>query len=293
MDDACPLSALAALSFDANQLKKAEWYTAYPRVPLALSDHALRRANALSPPPPPPGDAATDATSVKTMLKLMNAQAFSAFAAITYAAVGSGRAAMSMIADIARAEIDWQLFLMRPLSSINAVATSARAAASAQRRPRPRPGSSRLSVPAPVGVGVGTRAGIVPAASGRHDHPHHPVLGKRRRSPAEVAEAEREAPDSPRPPPEKKAKCNSSEGCSFSYPWPPRISSMTPQEGTWEQRRAPASRRPSTPRPQQAAQAEAAPDCTLWEPLRGRNVSPCYYSDDRDESKGRAPQGKH
>src|SRR5258708_3990799 len=152
VDDACPLAALAALSFDANQLKKAEWYTAYPQVPLAFSDHALRRANALSPPPPSP-DSTDYAGPVKAMLKLMNAQRLSALAAITHGGVGSITGAMSMIADIVRVEIDWQLFVMRPSSSLNLnpVTTSTRAAAS---EPRSRQTDSRPGIPVPASAPV-------------------------------------------------------------------------------------------------------------------------------------------
>jgi len=57
VDDACPLGAITALSFDADQARKAEWHTAYPEMPpLALSADAVRRAEAFPPPPPPPGD---------------------------------------------------------------------------------------------------------------------------------------------------------------------------------------------------------------------------------------------
>ncbi|KAF8477743.1 hypothetical protein DFH94DRAFT_91334 [Russula ochroleuca] len=278
VDDACPLAALAALSFDANQLQKAEWHTAYPPVPLALSDRAQRQASALTPPPPPD----PDRPAVKTMRKLMDAQAFSAFAAITYAAVGNGRAAMSMIADVARAEIEWQLLLRRPLSVLNAIAV----ATSLQRRRRGT--SLTVSIPAPVRAGRG--ASVAPAASGQRDLllPLLPLLGKRRRSIAELAEAAM-APDSPRP---KKAKCGGSASGGFLLSAPASAS-------------APASRRPSTPRPrprprprpalagaEAEAEIEVAPYCALWESLGSRNGPSRCYSDDRDEGRGRASRRK-
>lgn len=285
VDDACPLAALAALSFDANQLQKAEWHTAYPPVPLALPDRAQRRASALSPPPPPD----SDCPAVKTMRKLMNAQAFSAFAAITYGAVGSGRAVMSMIADVARAEIDWQLLLKQPLSSLNAVAIAAAFSPSARRSRRPGSGLT-LSISAPVRPGA--RAGVVPpAASGRRDPflpslPFPlPLLGKRRRSPMpELAEG---APDSPRP---KKVKIGGDSGPGGFL--------------LLSERAAPVPRRPRPrprPRPTLAGagaeaeaevEAEVASYFALWESLGARNGRPWCYSDDGDEDRGRTPRRK-
>lgn len=296
VDDACPLAALAALSFDANQLQKAEWHTAYPPVPLALPDRAQRRASALSPPPPPDPDRPV----VKTMRKLMNAQAFSAFAAITYGAVGSGRAAMSMIADVARAEIDWQLLLMQPLSSLNAVAIAAALSSSARRSRRPGSGLT-FSIPPPVRPGA--RASVVPlAAKGQRDPflpslPFPlplplPLLGKRRRSlTPELAEG---PPDSPRP---KKAKCGGSGSGGFLL-----LSERAAPAFT----SAPAPRRPRPrprplPRPALAgagAEAEAEveievePYCALWERLGARNGPSWCYSDDRDEGRGRTSRRK-
>lgn len=288
VDDACPLAALAALSFDKHQLEKAEWYTEYPQVPLARSDHAVRRVKELPPPPPSP-DTTDYSGPVKAMLKQMDAQAFSTFAMITCGNLGGLRAAMSMIANIVRVEIDWQLFLMRPLSSLNAVATSSRTAASEQRHPQP---GSRSNIPAPAPAPV--RAGanvVVPGARGqRHQE-------KRKRSMAEVFEAETEAEaQPPRPPPEKRVKYGSSRGHGSSCPSPSRRSTALEENGGGSgiQERA-SPRRPPTPRPRPEVRPaptliEAAPYCGLWERLGGRNVPSWSYSDDHDETRGRAPR---
>lgn len=121
MDDACSLAALGALSFDAEQAATAEWYDAYPNVPLTIPDSAVRRVASFSTPPPPPPDederdlARARASRAQRTLERMDAAALSAFSAVVHAALGSGRAAMSMIADIAKREIDWQLALLRPM----------------------------------------------------------------------------------------------------------------------------------------------------------------------------------
>jgi hypothetical protein len=291
VDDACPFAALAALSFDEHQLKKAEWYTEYPQLPLARSDHAVRRAKELSPPPPSP-DTTDYSGLVKAMLKLMDAQAFSTFAVITCGNLGGIRAAMSMISNIVRVEIDWQLSIMRPLSSLNAVATSARPAASEQRRPQP---GSRSNIPAPAPAPV--RAGanvIVPGARGQRDHYHH--LRKRKRSMAEVFEAETEAErQPPRPPPEKRVKYGSSRGLGSHCPTPARRSTTLEEKGGCVGQERAVPRRSPTPRPRPELRPaptliEAAPYCALWDRLGGRNVPSWSYSDDHDEARGRAPR---
>jgi len=290
VDDACPLAALAALSLDENQLKKAEWYIGYPQVPLALSDHALRRAKELSPPQPPPDT--TDFAGpgpVKTMLKRMNAQDFSAFAAIAHGGVGGIGAAISMIADIVRVEMDWQLFLMRPLSPPSAVAPSSRPAASEKRRRQP--GSrSGIPAPAPSPVAAGETV-IVPGARGQSDHHHN--LRKQKRSMADVFEAETETEtrrDPRRPPPEKRTKYSPSKGCGSHRPAPPRRSTPLEENGGSGQERA-EPRRPPTPRPRrESTLVEAAPYCGLWARLGGRNVTSWSYNDHHDEDRGRAPQ---
>ena len=284
MDDACPLAALAALSFDEHQLEKAEWYTEYPPVPLARSDHALRRAKALPPPPPSP-DTTDYSGPVKAMLKLMDAQAFSTFAAITCGNLGSIRAAMTMIGNIVRVEIDWQLFLMQPLSSLNAAATSARPAATEQRHPQP---GSRSNIPVPAAAPVRVDANVVvPKARGQRDHRHHPR--KRKRSMAEVFEAETQA--EAQPPPVKRIKYVSSRRYGSNSPTPPRRS--TPIEENGQERVAP--RRPQSPRPRPELRPaptliETAPYCALWERLGGRNVPSWSHSDDHYEDRGRAPR---
>lgn len=116
VDDACSLATTAALSFDAEQANKAEWYTAYPKVgPLdGPPKQAVRRAGALPKPPPPPLSTRRPGEGTGA-LRHLDAREFSAFAGVTCGAVGSGRAAMSVIADIARREIEWQLrVIMRP-----------------------------------------------------------------------------------------------------------------------------------------------------------------------------------
>jgi hypothetical protein len=119
VDDACSLAALDALSFDADQARAAEWYDAYPIVQRTIPDSAVRRAASFFTPPPPlddeDGDARVRASRAQRTLDRMDAEALSAFSAVVYAALGSDRAAMSLISDIAKREIDWQLALKRPM----------------------------------------------------------------------------------------------------------------------------------------------------------------------------------
>lgn len=118
VDDACSLAALGALSFDADQAGAAEWYDGYPHVPRTMPYSATRRAASFSSPPPLDPDERGRARSAQRTLRRMDAEALSAYSAVVYAALGSGRAAMSMIADIAKREIDWQLALLRPMYTV-------------------------------------------------------------------------------------------------------------------------------------------------------------------------------
>ncbi|KAI9452044.1 hypothetical protein BJY52DRAFT_1294837 [Lactarius psammicola] len=118
VNDACSLAALGALSFDADQARTAEWYDTYPNVPRTIPDSAIRRAASFFSPPPPLDDDRARASRAQRMLKRMDAEALSAYNAVVYAALGSDRAAMSMIADIAKREIDWQLALLRPMYTV-------------------------------------------------------------------------------------------------------------------------------------------------------------------------------
>lgn len=290
MEDACLLAALAALSFDEHQLKKAEWYTEYPQVPLTRSDQAVRRAKELPPPPPSP-ETADYSGPVKTMLKLMDSQAFTTFAVITCGNLGGLRAAMSMIANIVRVEIDWQLFVMQPLPSLNAPVTSTRPAASEQ--PHPQRGN-RSDIPAsvPALLRAGPNVVVVPGARGQRDRRHS---GKRKRSMAEVFEAETLAEaQPPRSPPRKRVKHGSSKG---HCPVPLKISiAVREKGGAVGQERAAPPRRPPTPRPGPEPRPEprlidAPPYCALWERLGGRNV-PSWSStgDNHGEDRGRAPR---
>ena len=287
------LAALAALSFDEHQLKKAEWYTEYPQVPLTRSDQAVRRAKELPPPPPSP-DTTDYSGPVKAMLKLMDAQTFTTFSVIACGNLGGHRAAMSMIANIVRVEIDWQLFIMQPLSSLNVVVTSARPAASEQRHHKP---GSRSDIPASAPAPVRAPANVVvPGSRGQRDHHHH--SGKRKRSMAEVFEAETQAEaQPPRSPPKKRVKHDSSRGYGSYRPAPLRLKISTALEekggGVGQERAAP--RRPPTPRPQpeprpEPTLIEAAPYCALWERLGGRNVLSWSSSDEHGEDRGRAPR---
>ena len=251
----------------------------------------MRRAKELSPPPPSP-DITDYSGPVKAMLKLMDAQTFSTFAAIACGNLGGIRAAMTMIANIVRVEIDWQLFLMRPLSSFNAVTTSSRPAASEQCRTQP---GSRSDIAAPALAPI--RAGanvVVPGARGKRDHNHHP--GKRKRSMAEVFEAETQAEtQQPRPPPGKRVKHGSPRGYGSYCPTPPRRSTALEEKGGGVGQDRAAPRRPPTPRPRPEPRPaptliEAAPYCALWERLGGRNIPSGSYNDDHDESRGRAPR---
>jgi hypothetical protein len=119
VDDACSLAALDALSFDADQARAAEWYAAYPNVPSTIPDSAVRRAASFFTPLPLDSDDMHARTSgAQRMLRCMDAEALSAYSALVCAALGSGRAAMSAIADIAKREIDWQLALLRPMYTV-------------------------------------------------------------------------------------------------------------------------------------------------------------------------------
>lgn len=130
VDDACSLAALDALSFDADQARAAEWYAAYPNVPHTIPDSAVRRAASFFTPPPLESDDVRARTSgAQRMLRLMDAEALSAYSAVVYAVLGSGRAAMSAIADIAKREIDWQLALLRPMYTVLRAAPLGAAAA--------------------------------------------------------------------------------------------------------------------------------------------------------------------
>jgi len=188
-------------------------------------------------------------------------------------------------ADIARAEIDWQLLLMRPLSvssrSINPIATSARAAASAQQRQHRRRHqlSSRLGISAPMRAG----GGVVPADDNeqQRDRDLLHLLGKRMRSLADVAEAL----DAPRPPPEKRAKyCSRGSSSRLSAGAPKRSTAPEEKGGGSREREKAAPRRPppSPPRPRlRSVMAEAdAPNCALWKRLGGRNVPSWNYGDE-------------
>jgi len=132
---------------------------------------------------------------------------------------------------------------------------------------------------------------VVPGASSQQRDRHHPLM-KRKRSMAEVFEAETqvETQQSPRPPPLKRKK-HSSNGVYGSYyhlppycPVPPRRSTALEAKGGRGQEQA-VSRRPPTPRPA----PKLVPYCGLWERLGGRNT-PSFYSDDHDEDRGRPPR---
>ena len=208
---------MAALSFDAEQANKAEWYASYPKVRRSAtpSKQAVQRAEALAKPPPrrPP----LSESAGKGALKHLDAREFSAFAGVTCGAVGSGRAAMSMIADIARREIEWQLEIMQP-SRVHAnhiglaIAAASSAADSAQRRSSRRKSGSRVPVRtralssvlvAAEDDGDGDGAGV-PAAHGQQRGGH--MAGKKRKRGTANDDVAAEAPDSPCYPPEKKAK---------------------------------------------------------------------------------------
>ncbi|KAF8265671.1 hypothetical protein EI94DRAFT_1702315 [Lactarius quietus] len=118
VDDACSLAALDALSFDAHQARSAEWYNTYPNVPRTIPDSAVRRAASFFTPLPLDEDVHARTSTAKRTLRRMDAEALSTFSAVVCAALGSGRAAMSVIADIAKREIDWQLALLRPMYTV-------------------------------------------------------------------------------------------------------------------------------------------------------------------------------
>jgi len=198
VDDACSLATMGALSFDAEQANKAEWYTSYPKVRRsALSKQAVQRAEAL--PKPPHSESAG-----KGALRHLDARGFSAFAGVTCGAVGSGRAAMSMIADIARQEIEWQLHIMQPLRVHIGLGTDVvdanSDADSAQRRRRKSGSRVRTRSLLSVLVAEVDEAGVPAAHEQRGSH----MAGKKRKrsTAADVAGT----PDSPRYPPEKRAK---------------------------------------------------------------------------------------
>ena len=208
---------MAALSFDAEQANKAEWYASYPKVRRSATPpkQAVQCAEAL--PKPPPRRPPLSESAGKGALKHLDAREFSAFAGVTCGAVGSGRAAMSMITDIARREIEWQLEIMQP-SRVHAhhiglaMAAADADADSAQRRRSRSKSGSRV----PVGTralssvlvaaeddGGGDGAGV-PAAHGQQRGGH--MAGEKRKRGTANDDVAAEAPDSPCYPPEKKAK---------------------------------------------------------------------------------------
>jgi len=201
VDDACPLATMGALSFDAEQANKAEWYTSYPKVRRnALWEQAVQRAEAL--PKPPPRRAPLSESAGTGALRHLDARQFSAFAGVTCGAVGSGRAAMSMIVDIARQEIEWQLHVMQPLCVHIGIDVGANSDVdSAQRRRRKSGSRVRTRSLLSVLVAEDDEAGV-PAAHGQRGS--HMASGKKRKrsTAADVAGA----PDSPCYPPEKRAK---------------------------------------------------------------------------------------
>ena len=119
LDDACSLAALDALSFDADQARSAEWYDTYPPNMRrgTIPDSAVRRAASFFTPPPLDKEDARASRAQRT-LKHMDAAALSTFSAVVHAALDSARAAMTLIADIAKREIDWQLVLLRPMYAV-------------------------------------------------------------------------------------------------------------------------------------------------------------------------------
>lgn len=240
VDDACPLARMAALSMDAKQAKKAEWYTAYPNErPSGLPKHdAKTDANAKALPPPRPrphprprplplrdGKDDRDSRAGAGALRHLDAREFSAFAAITCSAVGSGRATMSMIADVARQELRWQLHVMQPLCVGLPVPVPVdegdededededkAAADDAERRHGglPIPGSpvSTRALSPELVVVAAAAAPHVPAAHLDGLHDDHMSGKKKRKRSASTTEEVTDATDhdSPRPPPEKRAK---------------------------------------------------------------------------------------
>jgi hypothetical protein len=264
VDDACPLAACAALSLDADQARQAEWRTAYPPVVLPRhdvppSDRATQRARAFARPMP----------DARTTMKEMDVHTFRAFASITSSAVGGDRAAMRLIAGIARREIAWQMFLAQPLFATAVAASSSSPAAQC----RPGPGG-RVSNGAPPS----------------HQDERNGRPGKRKRITRAVGAPQGGGtadPDSPTPPPKKRAKrrppprgsSSSSCGSPVAAPGPGR-STESDGEG-----------RGATPRPSPAPQKREVPlppYCRLWERLGGRNV-PSWEEDhhDGDEGEGR------
>ena len=154
LDDACSLAALDALSFDADQARSAEWYDAYPPNMRrgTIPDSAVRRAASFFTPPPPldKEDAhhARASSRAQRTLKHMDAAALSTFSAVVHAALDSARAAMMLIADIAKQEIDWQLALLRPMYAVVPPAPQSSEAADnkvgvAERWPWPRNSSKK------------------------------------------------------------------------------------------------------------------------------------------------------
>ena len=115
VDDACPLAALAAMSFDADQARKAEWYDTYPNVPRTPPERAMRRARAF---PAPRVDSKSDAAAgmgAFGLLRNLDAKEFSKFSAIVHTAVGSSQAVMAAIESIVKRELDWQFSLLQPM----------------------------------------------------------------------------------------------------------------------------------------------------------------------------------
>ncbi|KAI0301442.1 hypothetical protein BC826DRAFT_989574 [Russula brevipes] len=209
-------------------------------------DRATQRARAFAPP----------MADARTTMKEMDVHSFCAFASITSSAVGGDRAAMRLIAGIAQREIAWQMFLAQPLFATTI-------AASASHLPRLR--SAALEVAWATGAGFPPRRAHWAAWEAEVQHEGCGGPAGRRNS----------GPDSPTPPPKKRAKrglpprgSSSSSDCghrTVAAPGPGRSTGQTGKEG-----------------------AAAPPYCRLWERLGGRNV-PSWEEDhhDGDGGKGR------
>jgi len=246
VDDACSFGTIAALSFDADQARKAEWYTAYPKIPpLALSEDAVRRAEAFPPPRPPPRDGDCYAGLGTGVTKHMGPYTFSAYADITSGAVGSGRASMSMIADVVKGELDWQLFVMQPSSSVTAT-TALRRAVKRKRSLREEEADAEVEAPDSY-------------------RPHLPLQKRARRGPA----SSRNYLDDFCAAPGTGTACWGSSTAKAKARTEEKQKQKQLRHYDRHYQRAPP---PLALPPRQVTRTTTPPSCLLWERLGGRKV---------------------
>ncbi|KAI0251520.1 hypothetical protein BJV78DRAFT_424457 [Lactifluus subvellereus] len=208
VDDACPLAALAAMSFDADQARKAEWYDTYPNVPRTLPERAMRRARAFPPPREHSKSDAGVGTGAFGLLRNLDEKEFSKFSAIVHTAVGSDQAVMTAIASIVQREIDWQLSLLQPMFIVPKRLTE-------------------MCAGTGTGTGTGTTITAAAVATGATQIQHNLRPRKRKRSLVRAPGS----PGSPTPPERKRSKVTAAGSREYGHrATPVRSSTPGPQD---------------------------------------------------------------